>query len=195
MNDKDLLSEDAVIGIAGAGGLGSNVASILVRCGIRSLVIADFDVVEPGNLNRQFYFRDQIGIPKVRALMENLSRIDPQVTINANICRVTPENASALFGRCDLVIEAFDDASQKQWFLEFMISAFPQIPLVCASGLEGSSVQRSGNLFICGDQQTESIAAAAAMDIAPKVLIIASLQAETALEILKSKGKYGNLPE
>jgi sulfur carrier protein ThiS adenylyltransferase len=56
------------IGIAGVGGIGSNVAVNLVRSGIASLKIVDFDRVEPSNLNRQFYFHDQIGRLKVEAL-------------------------------------------------------------------------------------------------------------------------------
>ncbi len=43
------------IGIAGAGGLGSNVAVNLVRTGITSIKIVDFDEIEESNLNRQFY--------------------------------------------------------------------------------------------------------------------------------------------
>jgi sulfur carrier protein ThiS adenylyltransferase len=56
------------VGIAGAGGLGSNCAAALVRSGIGALVIADFDVVTESNLNRQFYFRDQVGMQKTAAL-------------------------------------------------------------------------------------------------------------------------------
>lgn len=52
------------IGIAGAGGIGSNVAANLVRSGVTSLKIVDFDRVESSNLNRQFYFSDQIGCLK-----------------------------------------------------------------------------------------------------------------------------------
>ena len=52
--------ERARIGIAGAGGLGSNCAMHLVRAGVRRLVVADFDVVGESNLNRQFFFRDQL---------------------------------------------------------------------------------------------------------------------------------------
>ena len=37
--------ENAKVGIAGAGGLGSNVAMLLVRAGMKKLVIADFDTV------------------------------------------------------------------------------------------------------------------------------------------------------
>ena len=51
----------ASVGIAGVGGLGSAVAVALARVGVGRLVIADFDVVEPSNLNRQQYFIDQIG--------------------------------------------------------------------------------------------------------------------------------------
>ena len=46
--------ESARVGIAGAGGLGSNVSMLLVRAGIRKFVIADFDEVNESNLNRQF---------------------------------------------------------------------------------------------------------------------------------------------
>ena len=66
---------DSIIGIAGAGGLGSNVAISLSRAGIGKLIISDFDIIEPSNLNRQQYFIEQIGKPKVIALKENLMRI------------------------------------------------------------------------------------------------------------------------
>ena len=51
----------SMVGIAGAGGLGSNVAATLARAGIGKLIIADFDKVEPPDLGRQYYFVDQIG--------------------------------------------------------------------------------------------------------------------------------------
>ncbi len=66
------------IGIAGAGGIGSNVAVNLVRSSASALKIVDFDRVELSNLNRQFYFHDQIGRFKVEALAENLRRIRPE---------------------------------------------------------------------------------------------------------------------
>ncbi len=48
------------VGIAGCGGLGSNCAVALVRTGIVNLVIADFDVIDESNLNRQYYFLNQV---------------------------------------------------------------------------------------------------------------------------------------
>ena len=46
----------SIIGIAGVGGLGSNVAISLARAGIGKLIIADFDIIEPSDLNRQQYY-------------------------------------------------------------------------------------------------------------------------------------------
>ena len=64
-----VILENARVGIAGAGGLGSNCAMHLVRAGLKRLVIADFDVVSESNLNRQFFFRNQLAQKKVVALL------------------------------------------------------------------------------------------------------------------------------
>ena len=69
------------VGIAGAGGLGSNCAWMLVRSGFTDFVIVDHDRVEASNLNRQFFFARQVGMPKVQALSENLLAINPDVKV------------------------------------------------------------------------------------------------------------------
>jgi sulfur carrier protein ThiS adenylyltransferase len=53
------------VGIAGVGGLGSNCAVALARVGIGKLIISDFDIVYESNLNRQYFFKDQIGLKKL----------------------------------------------------------------------------------------------------------------------------------
>ncbi|MGB4572405.1 MAG: ThiF family adenylyltransferase, partial [Rectinemataceae bacterium] len=63
-NEMRAVFAKARVGIAGAGGLGSNCAAALVRSGIGALVVVDFDVVSEANLDRQFYFHDQVGRPK-----------------------------------------------------------------------------------------------------------------------------------
>ncbi len=77
------------VGIAGAGGLGSNCAVNLVRCGFSKFVIADYDIVEDSNLNRQFFFNDQIGKSKVEMLKANLLRINPSCRDSLCVVRLT----------------------------------------------------------------------------------------------------------
>lgn len=175
-------------GIAGAGGLGSNVAAALVRSGLGHIVIADYDVVTQDNLNRQFFFADQTGISKVDALRENLLRINSRANVEAHFCKVTARNAGYLFGSCDVVIEAFDSADEKKWFAEWMIAHYPNKPLIMGSGIAGYGhaetlrIQRSGNLYICGDQRETDQKLVPLL--APRVIMVAMMQADLALELL-----------
>ena len=61
-DEERQILESATVGIAGAGGLGSNCAAHLVRAGLKRLVIADFDVVSKSNLNRQFFFLPAVAV-------------------------------------------------------------------------------------------------------------------------------------
>jgi len=127
----------ACVGIAGVGGLGSSLAVALARCGVGSLILADFDVVEPSNLNRQQYFIDQIGLPKVVALQNNLRRINPQVEISTFFGRLDSHNIPEVFAGVDILVEAFDSAEQKAILVSTFRRHFPERPLVAASGLAG----------------------------------------------------------
>jgi len=182
---REILSKK-VVGIAGAGGLGSNCASSLVRCGIGKLIIADFDVVSVQNLNRQFYFRDQTGQKKVFALRDNLTKINPDCILQVHDVKIGPNNIDLLFSKCDMVVEAFDDASGKQMLVEHMLINHPHIPLVIASGMAGWGdfekirKERSGNLYICGDQSTE--VSEFYPPIAPRVAIVSNMQADVVVE-------------
>ena len=62
----------ACVGLAGAGGLGSNCATLLARCGVGRLVLVDFDVVSLSNLNRQNFLPEHVGRLKVEALASML---------------------------------------------------------------------------------------------------------------------------
>jgi len=123
------------VGIAGAGGLGSNCAFNLVRSGFKKLKIVDFDVVEPSNLNRQFYFLDQLNTSKVNALRSNLLRINPDLEIEALNIKLEKENIEQVFEECDIVVEAFDKAAYKALIAESFFSSGKLV--VCASGLAG----------------------------------------------------------
>ena len=184
----------SVVGIAGAGGLGSNAAVALVRAGIGKLIIADHDRIEMSNLNRQQYFWAQIGQVKVRALLENLRKISPFSEYVDHHVRLTPKNIPRIFKTVDVMIEAFDLADQKEMLLEAWISHFPDKPIIMASGLSGFGknqklrTRRIGNVYICGDEESEAVEGISPM--APRVGIVANMQANLAVELLvKAKKK------
>lgn len=183
---------EKTVGIAGAGGLGSNAAVALVRSGVYNLVIADFDRVELSNLNRQQFFYGQLGAPKVLALKENLLRINPFVNVTAVEEKIDAGSVERVFGGADLLIEAFDRAEMKAMLIEAWCRAFPDRYIVAASGLAGYGgsaamrVAAYGKLVLCGDQATE--AGEANGLIAPRVAMAANLEANCAVEILLSGG-------
>lgn len=123
------------IGIAGAGGLGSNCALFLVRSGFKKFRIVDFDVIEYSNLNRQFYFTAQVGRRKVQALRENLLRINPNLDIEVLTEKIQPDNVKELFAHCDAVVEALDRPEYKKMVIEAYLNSDKL--LVAASGLAG----------------------------------------------------------
>lgn len=123
------------IGIAGAGGLGSNCAWNLARCGFKHFTIYDFDIVQLSNLNRQFYFLEQIGMPKVEALKENLLKINPDISLFLHHKRIDSSNVKKVFENCDAVVEAFDQAAEKKMLAEEY--AYSGKLFVSASGLAG----------------------------------------------------------
>jgi sulfur carrier protein ThiS adenylyltransferase len=177
------------VGIAGAGGLGSNCAAALARSGVGCLKIADFDLVERSNLNRQFYFSDQVGKKKVVALKENLDRIGRGSRIDIYDLTVSSDNIVELFSSCDVIVEAFDRADMKEMLAETVLTKLPGRPLVLGSGMAGygstdSIVARNlgDNLWVCGDEQSEVSDQAPPMGA--RVGIVANMQANIVVEIL-----------
>ena len=136
MNPEQLAKvQETPIGIAGLGGLGSNVAWHLVRSGFSHLVLADFDRVEASNLNRQVYFPDQLGLLKTEALAQNLLRINPDLILELWPVSVTPANVLAIFGRCPVWVEGFDETASKKMLVEEGLIAGKKV--IGASGLAG----------------------------------------------------------
>lgn len=179
--------EGATVGLAGAGGLGSNCAAHLVRAGVKKLVIADFDVVSESNLNRQFFFRDQIGQKKVEALAANLRRIEPELQLSLHDVRLSPENADWTFAGCAVIVEALDSADAKSMLLGSLLPMGK--PIISASGIAGWGrsceirQRRIGkNLILIGD--TASDIRNGLAPVSPRVGIAAAMQANAVVALL-----------
>ncbi len=171
------------IGVAGAGGLGSNCAVNLVRSGFKNFIIVDFDKIEYSNLNRQFYFNDQIGKSKVESLEENLRKINSDIEVEGLIQRIEEESMRDMFKDCDVIVEAFDEAKYKQKIVSVFLDSDKLI--VSASGLAGVGnsdeikVRRiRKNLIMVGDL---SSGVDKAPPLSPRVNIAAAKQADAIL--------------
>ena len=180
------------VGIAGAGGLGSNCAASLARTGIGSLVIADFDKVELSNISRQFYFIDQVGMMKTTALKENLKRIRPEMNVVIHQTVLSEKNIPSVFRECQVIVEAFDRADMKQMLVETVQKELTGIPLIVGSGLAGwgnTEILKfrkiDETLYICGDEMSE--VTDDHPPLAPRVCIVANMQANAVIEILMRK--------
>lgn len=181
--------KQSVIGIAGAGGLGSPIAIALARVGLGKLIIADYDIVEPSNLNRQQYFVHQIGLSKVMALKDNLAQINPYVEVEAHQVELTENNISIIFETCSILVEAFDRSEMKSMLVNSFLEKYPDRFVISASGTAGfdsnnliKTKQFGNNLFVVGDDFNEAKIGNGLM--APRVGITAHHQANQVIRIL-----------
>ena len=181
--------KNAHIGIAGLGGLGSNIAMMLARSGIGHLTLADFDSVEQSNLNRQHYMVSHLGMPKTEAIKDLILQANPFIRLDTHLVRITEENAPEIFGSCDLVCEAFDRPEAKAELINSLLENCPGLTLISGSGMAGygnSNAIRTEKamkyLYICGDQVSEIGPNNSLM--APRVQICAAHQANLVLQLL-----------
>ncbi|MDH3360329.1 MAG: sulfur carrier protein ThiS adenylyltransferase ThiF [Desulfobulbaceae bacterium] len=179
----------ASVGIMGLGGLGSAVAVALARIGVGKMLLVDFDVVEPSNLNRQLYFVDQIGMAKTQALRATLVRINPHIVIDVVEERLNAESIVQFFSDVDVLVECFDDPVMKAEALRVALTDLKGIGYVGASGVAGygdnNSIRTSRvaqRVYLVGDG--ESAAQPGQGLMAPRVGIAAHQQANQVLRIL-----------
>ena len=176
------------VGVAGAGGLGSNIAIALARSGVKQFVLVDFDSIDQSNLNRQYYFLSQVGQKKVLALTENIHNINPDVNCKIHQEKLVKGSMYKPFTDVDVVVEGLDNAETKIQFIEEIIQELPNVPVVAASGVAGYGHSdriktiRSGSLFMVYDE--EALSSDDDVLLAPKVCLMANWQANIVLEIL-----------
>ncbi len=177
------------VGIAGAGGIGSNAAFMLVRSGVRRLVLVDDDVVEASNLNRQQYFPVDLGRPKVLALADRLLKLTPDLDIVTLNRRVDEEFLPALLPMADIWVEAMDGAANKRLFVEACLLAC--LPVTACSGVAGIggpalTTRQVGLCTLVGDMVSD---VADAMPYAPRVTACAALMADAVLCRILGSGR------
>ena len=181
--------QKGTVGIAGLGGLGSNVAVALARMGVGRIVGVDYDLVMPSNINRQYYFIEQIGMKKTTALKSTIERINPFMKIDLHDIRITESNVKGIFDECDLIIEAFDKEKSKAMLFEAWQKYYPEKYYIGASGVAGYkdepplAIKKMGEHgFMIGDMVSEVATGHSLM--APRVGMAAHMQANLAVKFL-----------
>jgi adenylyltransferase/sulfurtransferase len=105
---------EAKILIAGAGGLGTPVATYLSAMGIGTIGIADFDTIHETNLHRQFYYTpEDIGKLKTAVLSARLRTQNPKTTINCHEQKLGLENVPDILRKYDLICDCTDNVDTR----------------------------------------------------------------------------------
>ena len=98
--------------IVGCGANGACVSGLLARAGVGRLTIIDRDYVEPSNLQRQTLFDEADAaesLPKAVAAARKIAAFNSDVQVKPEVADLTPENAEALLGEADLILDATDN--------------------------------------------------------------------------------------
>jgi len=96
--------------VVGAGGLGAPVLQYLAAVGVGTLGIVDDDTVSLSNLQRQVIHDTQsVGQPKVASALASIAGINPHVKVEGHQLRLDADNAEALIGNYDVVVDGSDN--------------------------------------------------------------------------------------
>ncbi|MBS3755444.1 MAG: HesA/MoeB/ThiF family protein [Desulfobacterales bacterium] len=186
------------VAIIGAGGLGGQVITILARMGIGMLTVADPDVFEASNLNRQaLATAETLGTNKAAAAKNMLAAVNPAVTVRSFPHRLDKDNAAEILAGTNTVVDALDNVSDRLVLAQASKTA--GIPLVHAAiaGFEGQIMtiypQDPGLERIYGEaeQAFEPADSPEAVMGVPGVTpaVLASLQAMETVKILTNRGR------
>ena len=107
--------QDKRVLVVGCGGLGGHLIDMLTRIGVGSLRVVDGDVFEPSNLNRQLLSEvPLLGVSKAKAAAARISRVNPDVELEAIDAFLTEANAGRLLSGCDAVLDGLDNIESRR---------------------------------------------------------------------------------
>lgn len=128
--------------IVGAGGLGSPVALYLAAAGVGHIILADDDVVELSNLQRQIlHDMGSLGRPKAESGRDALAALNPDVRVEARVERLDDMRLATLAGDVDLVLDCTDNFATRHAINRACVAALR--PLV-----SGAAIRFSGQVSV-----------------------------------------------
>lgn len=102
------------VAVIGCGGLGGYITEMLARLGVGSIVVADGDVFEESNLNRQLLSDTSvIGRNKALQAKKRISIVNPDTEVTAYDINFTAENSKEILSGCDIAMDALDGVASR----------------------------------------------------------------------------------
>lgn len=186
--------QNASVSLVGVGGLGGLVALQLVGAGLGRLRLMDDDRVAISNLHRQWLFsEDDIGHEKAVVACHKLRKLNSEVDIEHHVARLNTTNVTDFIDGADIVIDAADNficsyllsKACKQCEIPLLTASVNQrygyISLLCidpAPGFHEVYPSPPSNTTSC---DTVGVSG-------PAVGVIASLQAQAAIDYIQANG-------
>ena len=188
---------DSHVLVVGAGGLGSPVAMYLAASGIGHITIADHDVVDLTNLQRQIaHTTSRVGHPKVESAAQAMLALNPEVRVTALANKLDAAQLNAIVPTVTIVVDCCDNFETRQAVNAACVKH--KVPLV-----SGAAIRMDGQLAVYDarddkspcyacifppDQTPEEVLCSTMGVLAPLVGVIGSLQAAEALKLLAGIG-------
>ena len=197
----DVAGQEALLNanvlIIGLGGLGCPAAMYLASSGVGHLTLADDDVVDLSNLQRQIaHVTDNIGLSKVASAAQAIHKLNDNVTVTELNRRLEGEALAEAVSSADVILDCTDNFSTR-----FAINAQAvkqNVPLVSGAAirLEGqvsvfdSRIEYSP-CYQCLYQEGDDLQLSCSESgvIAPLVGIIGTLQAMECIKLIAGIGK------
>lgn len=128
---------DSHVMIVGLGGVGSWAAESVVRSGVGTVTLVDFDEICVTNVNRQLHaLSGMVGKQKAEVMAERMKQINPGLTVHAKVEFFNDDHRPSVFSiRPDYVIDAIDNMTAKCQLLRYCRNE--GIPVVTSTGSGG----------------------------------------------------------
>ncbi|WDI37843.1 tRNA threonylcarbamoyladenosine dehydratase [Entomospira culicis] len=114
--------QSAFVAVIGLGGVGGYACEVLVRLGVKKLLIIDGDIITRSNINRQIITsQENIGKSKAEEFRERASKIRPDLEIIAIQEVMHKDNISMILGNynLDLILDAIDSVGSKAHLIHY----------------------------------------------------------------------------
>jgi len=188
---------DAHVLVVGAGGLGSPVALYLAASGVGHITIADHDMVDLTNLQRQIaHTTSRVGQAKVDSAAQAMLALNPDVRVTALVRQLDANELEALVPTVHVVVDCCDNFATRQAVNTACVRH--KVPLV-----SGAAIRMDGQLAVYDarddqspcyacifppDQMPEEVMCSTMGVLAPLVGVIGTMQAMETVKLITGMG-------